>query len=187
MKKPLLIVITGRPASGKTTLAHLLSIQIKFPLVSRDELKEGYVNTTGVDHGQLDPSIDWQIYGTFFKTIELLLTDGVSIIVEAAFQHKLWQPKLSQYLNKADLRIVICETSPEIAKVRFNNRLLDHPERKIFHGDSSLTSAGDKNATLIEHYENVRVDAPTLVVNTTERYDPGIGDIIEFIKIGKSK
>jgi len=45
MIKPLLIVVTGRPASGKTTLSRILSAEIKCPLLSRDEFKEGYINT----------------------------------------------------------------------------------------------------------------------------------------------
>src|SRR5664279_5531543 len=104
MNKPLLIVITGRPASGKTTFAHILSRQIKLPLFSRDELKEGYINTSDLHHNHLDNSVDLQIYETFFQTIELLITKGVSIIAEAAFQHKLWEPKLSGLLDKADIR-----------------------------------------------------------------------------------
>jgi len=182
MKKPLLIVITGRPASGKTTLAHLLSTQLKLPLLSRDELKEGYIYTASIDHSELDPSVNWQIYETFFKTIELLLTDGVSLIAEAAFQHKLWQPKLLYYLSIADTRIIICETRPELAKIRFNKRLSDNPERNIFHGDSFLTSAEDKTSTLIEHYEHVRVDAPTLFVDTNENYTPEVSEIVRFVK-----
>lgn len=65
--KPLLIVITGRPASGKTTLAHVLSKEVKFPLLSRDELKEGYINATGVHHNQTDNSVDWIFMRHFFK------------------------------------------------------------------------------------------------------------------------
>ena len=52
MDKPLLIVITGRHASGKTTLAHTVSKEIKCPVISRDELKESYINTTGIPHNQ---------------------------------------------------------------------------------------------------------------------------------------
>jgi predicted kinase len=183
MNKPLLIVVTGRPASGKTTLANLLSRELNLPLLSRDELKQGYITTTGVAHDQTDQSVDKHIYETFFNTTELLLTGGISIIVEAAFQHKLWAAKLSQYLDKADVKIVICDTSPELAKARFNKRLLEHPDRKRFHGDAHLTSGGEKAAALIEHYENVSVDAPTLLVDTSDRYNPQLAAIIEFVNI----
>lgn len=54
MEKPLLTVVTGRPASGKTSLAHLLTGEMKCPLISRDELKGGYMNTPCVS-----PIINW--------------------------------------------------------------------------------------------------------------------------------
>ena len=47
MPKPLLIVVTGRPGAGKTTLAARLSEEWCLPLVSRDRIKEGLVHTEG--------------------------------------------------------------------------------------------------------------------------------------------
>ncbi|MBI5301695.1 MAG: AAA family ATPase [Chloroflexi bacterium] len=43
MSRPFIIVVTGRPGSGKTTLAHELSKRIHCPVFCRDEFKEGYV------------------------------------------------------------------------------------------------------------------------------------------------
>ncbi len=42
--QPKCIIVTGRPASGKTTLAWILVKKLNLPLISRDALKEGYVN-----------------------------------------------------------------------------------------------------------------------------------------------
>jgi dephospho-CoA kinase len=46
--RPTLIVVTGRPGSGKTTLTRTLAPLVRCPVVSRDELKEGFVHTSGV-------------------------------------------------------------------------------------------------------------------------------------------
>jgi adenylate kinase family enzyme len=175
MNKPLLIIITGRPASGKTTLAHIVSKEIKCPVISRDELKEGYINTTGLSHHQSNTSVDLYIYDTFFRTIDLLISKRISIIIEAAFQHKLWQPKLLEFIDKADVRIIICKTNTELTKTRFNERLSNTPDRRTFHGDEQ----GEK---LIDIYEPVNIEASTLYVDTTDDYNPGIEKIINFIK-----
>ena len=53
---------------------------------------------------------------TFFETIDLLISKKISIIIEAAFQHKLWQPKFLEFINKADVRIIICKTNTELTK-----------------------------------------------------------------------
>ena len=182
MKKPLLIVVTGMPASGKTTLAHLLAKEIKCPLLSRDEIKEGYVNTMGILHNQMDSSGAMHIYETFFEAIELLISKKISIIVEAAFQDKLWKPKLLNLADKAAIKIIICKTNPALAKTRFTERLFQDPDREKYHGDSSLISIKEKSELLTEKYEPVKMDVPILEVDTTDNYKPGRGEITRFIQ-----
>lgn len=178
MKKPLLIIITGRPASGKTSLAGLLAAEINCPLISRDALKEGYINTIGLHHYQLHAEVNRDIYETFFEVINLLISKKISVIAEAAFQHQLWEPKLKNLFNKAEVRIIICSISLELAKERFGKRILDEPEREKFHGDAT-----NKDTVLLtEKYETIHVAAPTLEVDTTNNYKPNIEQIIEFIR-----
>ena len=53
MNKPLLLVVTGRPGSGKTTLAKKLGEKAYLPVISRDEIKEGYLQTLRISHDGL--------------------------------------------------------------------------------------------------------------------------------------
>lgn len=181
MSKPLLVVVTGRPASGKTTLAHILTQELKCPLISRDELKEGYVNTLNIQHNKLDESVAWHIYNTFFETINLLISKGISVIIEAAFQNRLWQPKLLDLLDKADIKVIICKTTADIVEHRFRNRLLNHPEREKFHGDNVLSLLNKTSGLLTDVYEALNINAPTLEVDTTDNYNPNIKKICSFI------
>ena len=180
MNKPLLIVVTGSPATGKSTLAHILADKINCPLLSRDQFKEGLINTLGLSHSQLNRSVDLQVYETFFETIELLISKRISLVVEAAFQDKLWRPKLLNLLQQAEIKIIICKTAIALTKARFANRLSDFPEREKFHGDQSLQE--EQLASMIENYQPVNLDVPTLQVDTTQQYEPGIEEIINFIR-----
>lgn len=182
MNKPSLVIVTGSPASGKTTLAHMLADKINCPLFSRDEFKEGLINTLGLAHAQLDRSVDLQIYDTFFEAIDLLISKGVSIIAEAAFQDKLWRPKLINFLDKAEIKIVICKTNLDLIKIRFDERLSNYAEREKYHGDLPIHLSKEQFTSLIENYQPVKINAPTLEVDTTDNYAPTIEVIINFIK-----
>lgn len=179
MNKPLLVVVTGSPASGKSTLARILADKINCPLLSRDELKEGLINTLGVSHSQLDRPVDLHVYETFFETIALLVSKGISLVIEAAFQDKLWRPKLLLLSQQSAIKIIICKTDPALARARFAKRLSSIPGREKFHGDQSLQA--ERLAAMIENYQPVNLDVPTLQVETTNRYDPDLEEMLRFI------
>src|SRR5438552_4548835 len=90
---PFLTIVAGRPGSGKTTLAHALARAIRCPAICRDEIKEGVVNSLTTAATQMD-AVQRHANDVFFKTVELLLQHGVTLVAEAAFQHPVWAPRL---------------------------------------------------------------------------------------------
>lgn len=179
--KPMLIVVTGRPGSGKTTLAHALAREIRCPAICRDEIKEGLVNTTG-DAGSGADSIARHIYETFFETIAMLLDRRVTLVAEAAFQHKLWAPKLEPMLEKTRVRIVVCDIDPKLARSRHVARGLADPSRERFHGDPAVTAARQGVELPIEPYDPPHLDVPTLRVDTSGEYAPSLAEIARFVR-----
>jgi uridine kinase len=93
-KRPICVLITGRPGSGKSTLADILSKQLYLPKISRDEFKEGYVNTFGVRHDALPPDTNGVVNQVFFQTILNMLDGNGSLLIEAAFLPMPWGPCL---------------------------------------------------------------------------------------------
>lgn len=166
--RPRLIVVTGRPGSGKTTLVHPLARAIRCPAICRDEIKEGLVNARGGDDGALATVA----YEAFRDTLRLLLDRRVTLVAEAAFQHRRWEPILSELRGLASLRIVVCAVEPAVARARHLARGQADPERTRFH-DAHLPG---------ETYEAPRIQAPTLRVDTTQGYRPDFDAILEFVK-----
>lgn len=170
MPRPSLIVVTGPPGAGKTTLAHALARAVRCPVVSRDEIKEGLIHATeGVES---ESDLTRRAYGAFFATVRLLLDGGVTVVAEAAFAHPRWERELEGLASLSRLRIVVCDLAPEAALRRRTARIHEDPDRARYHPDP---------LTLTE-YDAPQLPWPTLTVRTGDGYDPGFDAIVAFAR-----
>ena len=182
-KKPKCIVITGRPGSGKTTLAGELSRRMYLPKISRDEIKEGYVNTFGDKHDRLPKDTNGTVNEVFFATILNLLRGDVSILVEAAFQHKLWDLVIPRIYEIALTYVIVCESGAEMSARRHLERGLADPNREFYHGDKRValfreTGKFEPGGEYIPPAYGV----PTLTVSTMDGYVPSLDEVVDFVK-----
>jgi predicted kinase len=174
MSHPTLVIVSGPAASGKTTLAHRLAETIGCPALCRDEIKEGMVAATqGFVPSPSDP-LTMRTYDLFFAVIRLFLEHGVTHVAEAAFQHANWVRGLEPLLPLATLRIVRCQVAPAVARVRAAQRGHEQPSRAA-HDDTGHFSAE-------RSFDPIRLDAPTLDVDTTDGYHPDLDAVLAFVR-----
>ena len=172
MPLPTLVIVSGPAGSGKTTLAHRLAATIGCPALCRDEIKEGMVAATpAFVPGPSDP-LTMRTYSLFFAAIRLFLEHGVTHVAEAAFQHANWARGLEPLRPFAMLRIVRCQVAPGIARVRAEQRGREQSTR-MAHDDTGHFSVQ-------RSFEPIRLDAPTLDVDTTNGYSPDLHAIAAF-------
>jgi predicted kinase len=175
---PTLIVVSGPPGSGKTTLAHALAQRLGVPAVVRDEIKQGMVLTADREPEQGWDELNTPTLTAFFNVLELLVRAGVTVVAEAAFQQRLWAPNLVAFAPLADIRIVHCTASESVIRDRIVGRA-ENPHRRA-HNDSCLLAQIAAGRHSVEHFESVDLDVPTLTVDATDGYHPGLGAIARF-------
>lgn len=181
---PTLVVVSGPPGAGKTTLAHLLAQRIGCPAICRDEIKEGMVHATGDVTAAPVDELSLRTLPTFFTVLEVLLTAGVTTVAEAAFQDRLWRPHLQPLMRIADVRVVHCRVAAQTAFDRVRRRQDENPIRRA-HADASLGHDQATHAVGHHGFQPVRLDIPQIEVETGDGYRPGLDEIVAFVDAGR--
>jgi predicted kinase len=171
MGRPTLIVISGPPGAGKTTLAHALARAVGCPAICRDEIKEGMVHATGRFSPSPGDTLTERTFATFFEVLHVLLRAGASIVAEAAFQDHVWRPRLQEFADLADIRVIECVVDHETAHSRQFARDRDNRVRQAAH------VAGWRPAD----YAWISLPLPKLRVDTTAGYAPPLPEILAFL------
>ncbi|MEU4242754.1 ATP-binding protein [Actinoplanes sp. NPDC026619] len=149
----MLIIVSGAPGTGKSTLAHRLGRAIGCPVVSRDEIREGIVHAGTPDDDLM------HTYRTFVATVSSLVAGGVTLIAEAAFQDGPWRP----LLDLGPARVIRCVAEPAVAK-----------DRVVVRAAHPGAPSG------VREWQPIAAPLPTLVVDTTSGYSPSFDDVLTF-------
>jgi predicted kinase len=176
-----ILVVSGPPGAGNTTLAPARARALRCPAICRDELKEGLAHTRpGFRPAPGDP-LTQRTYTTFFAVLELLLGAGVTVVAEAAFQDRRWRPGLDRLAELAATRIVRCTVDAAVARARIARRVAEEAPGRAAHADRARLQELDSGRHALERFVPISLAAHTLRVATTGGYRPGLDEIVAFI------
>ncbi|MFB6808834.1 hypothetical protein [Streptomyces sp. NPDC056387] len=127
-----------------------------------------------------DP-LDVPALHAFFDTLAVLLRAGVTVVAEAAYRDRLWRPGRGPLTKTADLRIIRCTTSTPTIIQRMTERA-DSDRHRSAHDDRQLLTEIAVGAYRPEEFVDISLDAPALLVDTSDGYRPGSAEIEAFVR-----
>ena len=124
IKKPLLIVIDGETATGKTALSIKISKKFNIPVVGKDQIKEKLFDELGLGDREWSYKLGQAGFELMYWFSEKLLAIGQSHVIETAFSQKKASGRIKQLLKKYKFKIVQinCNAGKEIIVKRFKKR-----------------------------------------------------------------
>ncbi len=124
MPKLFLVIITGLPATGKTTLGQHIARELQLPFVHKDGIKELLFDTLGWSDIEWSQQLGRASIELLYYFAEAQLKAGKSCVVESNFDAALATPKFAALKTKCDCATVqiICTADPDVIWQRYQSR-----------------------------------------------------------------
>jgi adenylate kinase family enzyme len=187
MTKPRVVLLTGSPGSGKSTLGREVSQQLRVPFIARDEIRGGLLFSAGAWGTQLErfPTGD-EAVEIFLCTVERLLASEVSCIVEYVVRRNRPQD-LDRIMALGNCVVVMTNCLDPMERVRRRNMEDRLAASKAVLDAAGFTSINDHTEAVVARMHEVQTEmrvtfpVPVLEVDTTSRYDPSLEEVLTFI------
>lgn len=168
MPIPLLIVVTGPPGSGKTTLGRRVADTFHVPFFNKDGIKELLFDTLGWSDREWSKRLGAATYRILYHIIEAELRASASFVVESNFDPALANEVFADLRARYDFDAfqILCYADGDVLFERFKARS-ESGERHPGHND-------DMNYDELEEilrrgrHEPLDIDGETYEVDMTD-------------------
>ncbi len=168
-RPPLAVLVSGAPGSGKSTLAQALAIGLDVPVLHKDRLVHGIWRTRGRAMELGETGVE-----PFYRTMELWLELGVSLVAEQTFYRGVSEPDVARRIAPRSILVnVHCRSTHAVE--RFEGRMREDP----LCGENRLRKLLPVAERLQEQlYEPLALSCPVLVVDTDDGYAPSLEAVV---------
>lgn len=148
---PLLVIFTGLPGTGKTSISQAVSRELSLPIVAKDAIKEIMYDQIGIGDKAWSGKLAMATFGIMRLMAEEQLRAGNSLIMESNYRPSLENEYFQQLAGRFDFRCVqvVCRTEPSTLARRVHERSITvrHP------GHNDVASEAEHEQGIYKRHE----------------------------------
>lgn len=173
MRKPLMIVVSGAPGSGKTTLAHTIAQHLRVPHIPRDEIMRGIEMTHGGAIDKAHLGIE-----TYFTLLVSLCEMNVSFVTDGTIYKGVSEKDIKKRLVPHAV-VVNVHARAQNEHDRFIKR---EKERQGWSDDWVEAHKQRLDKIYDQTVNPLDLGVPLVEVDATSDYNPPIDQLIAQIR-----
>ena len=163
-----LVIVSGAPAAGKTTLARRLGHELGLPVIAKDDIKERLFETLGWHDRDWSRKLGVATFDLIYYFVETELRARRSLIVESNFRPEFSTATFLDLRTKYAFEPVqiVCSAEADVLRERYRRRYLSG-ERHPGHMDHVVyeeLQAGEQQ----DEYGPMAIGGAVLRVDTTD-------------------
>jgi predicted kinase len=174
---PLLVVVTGPPATGKTMLATALAGDVGLPLLAKDAVKELLFDELGTGDRPWSRRLGLATYAILFAVAAELLRAGRPLVLEANFARGPAEANFKA-LPPHRLLQVVCSAPADVVLARYRERALRGDRH---HGHLDLEIEDEVRAALHEG-RHAALDLPGERIDVDATSPPAVEPIAARVR-----
>jgi predicted kinase len=185
--KPLVVLVSGAPGTGKTALLRELAPRLGLPVIAKDDIKETLGDSLGTGDVEWSKRLGAATWDLLFLLYERLLEGGATFIAESNFSTNHHPEPFRELMRKYPFVPVevYCFTDPATMAERFRGRQARGERHAVHHGaEFEIEATAEAIEELLPPLGHVPLDLSehVLRVDTSGPHPLDLDGIVAYIR-----
>lgn len=180
---PLLVIVSGAPATGKTTIVQRIAPALGLFVLAKDDIKETLGESLRPRSLSESQALGATTFNLLFHLARQLTESGVSLVLEGPFYRGYAEANLAPAVERARAVLIHCFAQREVCVARFRERYAGGQRHPVhFDGEQPLSVGGLTNEAWERLAKPLDLRIPTLVLDTSPGYVTDLSAVLAFVR-----